>query len=150
MASNEAAQPTSSTVSITPTITNNNKSKSCVNAQDSNRNGGQGGAGGHKRGTNGGRGSNTSNPTWLQATNPIKFEGDKTYLGTVIGLKIEMFYKMTNLTIFKEKVYNYIISNFKDEHDLRPLFKDGSDLLKTHKDKKKPKEMAPAADNDDC
>ena len=77
------------------------------------------------------------------------FEGNNSDVGAVLGLRIEKFHKKATFTVFKEKIYNYIISNHKYGQDLRPLFKDGSDPVVKYKAKNKPKSLDLPADEVD-
>ena len=151
MASETPTQPTPPVTPSAPATTNNN-GEGRGNAHGNNRSGERGSGGRRGRGNNGGRGnsnrenSNNRSTNQVQSTNPITFEGDNADVGAVLGLRIEKFHKKATFTIFKEKIYNYIIFNFKDGHDIRPLFKDGSDPIKTHKDKNKPAALGTTAD----
>lgn len=128
MASETSAQPTPTVAPSIPTRNSNNDAGQ-GNAHGNNRSGGRGSGGRRGQDNNGGRGNSNRdgfanrNNNQVQSTNPITFEGDNADVGAVLGLQIEKFHNKTTFTIFKGKIYNYIISNFKDGHDIQPLFK---------------------------
>ena len=70
-------------------------------------------------------------------SNPSNYEGECTDLGVILALRIERMSKKVPFHQFIEKVYFYIVTNFKDGGDLYPLFHGLSDpintLLKKHK-----------------
>ena len=46
--------------------------------------------------------------------NPVGFEGDIPEVGAILALKHERFHKKVPFSQFVEKVYGYVLSNFKD------------------------------------
>ena len=61
--------------------------------------------------------------------NPIGYEGDAPEVGAILGLKYERFHKKVPFSQFVEKVYGYVLSNFKDGGDMKAVFKDFKDPL---------------------
>ena len=61
--------------------------------------------------------------------NPIGYEGDTPDVGAVLALKYEKFHKKVPFSQFVEKVYGYVLSNFKDGGDMKAVFKDFKDPL---------------------
>ena len=78
-------------------------------------------------GTSGNTGARRSNNRQTNQSfplsNPVTFEGDIKEIGAVIGLQIDKFHKKVPFDIFIEKVMNYVITNFKNGGDLKPLFR---------------------------
>ena len=70
-------------------------------------------------------------------SNPSNYEGECSDLGVILALRIERFNKKIPFHQFIEKVYFYIVTNFKDGGDLYPLFHGLTNpvelLLKKHK-----------------
>ena len=64
-------------------------------------------------------------------SNPVGYEGDTPAVGAVLALKHERFHKKVPFSQFVEKVYGYVLSNFKDGGDMKPIFKDFKDPLAT-------------------
>ena len=62
--------------------------------------------------------------------NPIGYEGDTPDVGAILALKHERFKKKVPFSQFVEKVYRYVLSNFKDRGDMKAVFKDFKDPLK--------------------
>ena len=61
--------------------------------------------------------------------NPIGYEGDIPDVGAILALKHERFHKKVSFSQFVEKVYGYVLSNFKDGGDMKAVFKDFKDPL---------------------
>ena len=118
LASNAVIQPTPSTVPNTPITTNSESGGGPKSAQGRDKNDGRGTVGGRGRGNSNGENASSNNSNQVQARNPITFEGDNMDVSIVLGLRIEKFHKKTTFIIFKENAYTYIISNYKDGHDL--------------------------------
>ena len=59
----------------------------------------------------------------MQLTNHITWEGDNSELNRVVGMKIEKFHPKVPFETFKDKVMNYVISNYKNEGYMKPIFK---------------------------
>ena len=61
-------------------------------------------------------------------------------------MKIEKFHLEFLFEMFKDKVMNYAISNYKDEGDMKPIFKKLQDPIKEMVSKQKPKSLEDATD----
>ena len=69
-------------------------------------------------------GTNNINPS-----NPTTFEGSCSALGRVLGMRVERFQRKLPFHQFTEKVYFYIVAEYKDGSDLYPLFKHFEDPM---------------------
>ena len=69
-------------------------------------------------------GTNNVNPS-----NPTTFEGSCNALGCVLGMQVERFQRKLHFHQFMEKVYFYIVAEYKDGSDLYPLFKHFEDPM---------------------
>ena len=56
-------------------------------------------------------------------SNPIGYEGETKDVGAILGLCYEKFHKKLPFSQFVDKAYYYVISNYKDGGDLKPIFK---------------------------
>ena len=63
-----------------------------------------------------------NNRNSLQLTNYITWIGDNSEVNGVVGMKIETFHLKFPFETFKDKVMNYVISNYKIGGDLNPIF----------------------------
>ena len=61
--------------------------------------------------------------------NPVGYEGDNPDVGVILALKYERFHKKVTFSQFVEKVYGYVLSNFKDGGDMKAVFKETKDPL---------------------
>ena len=61
-------------------------------------------------------------------------------------MKIEKFHLKFPFETFKDKVMNYVISNYKNGGDMKPIFKKLEDPIKAMEDKHKPKNVDDATD----
>ena len=66
---------------------------------------------------------NTNRNNSVQLTNHITWEGDNSEVNGVVGMKIEKFHLKVPFETFKDKVMNYVISNYKNGGDMKPIFK---------------------------
>ena len=96
---------------------NNNAQQRSGNKQNINRN--------NRRGLN-------NNKNSVQLTNHIAWEGDNSEVNGVVGMKIEKFHLKVSFETFKDKVMNYVISNY--------------DPIKAMESKHKPKSLEDATD----
>ena len=101
------------------------------NKQNRNRN--------NRRGLNNNRNS-------IQLTNHIIWEGDNSEVNVVVGMKIEKFHLKVPFETFKDKIMNYVISNYKNGGDMKPIFKILEDPIKAMECKHKPKSLEDTAD----
>ena len=69
-------------------------------------------------------GTNNVNPS-----NPTTFEGSCNALGCVLDMIVERFQRKLPFHQFTEKVYFYIVAEYKDGSDLYPLFKHFKDPM---------------------
>ena len=113
------------------TDTNNNAQQRSVNKQNIIRN--------NRRGL-------INNRNIVQLTNHIPWEGDNSEVNGVVGMKIRNFHLKVPFKTFKYKVVNYIISNYKNGGDMKPIFKKLEDSIKAIESKHKPKSLENAAD----
>ena len=115
----------------TNTDPNNNAQQRIGNKQNLNRN--------NRRGLNNNRKS-------VQLTNHITWEGDNNEVNGVVGMKIEKFHLKVLFETFKDKIMNYVISNYKNGGDMKPIFKKLEDPIKAMESKHKPKSLDGTAD----
>ena len=115
----------------TNTDPNNNAQQRSGNKQNVNRN--------NRRGLNNNRNS-------VQLTNHITWEGDNSEVNGVVGMKIEKFHLKVPFETFKDKIMNYVISNYKNGGDMKPIFKKLEDPIKVMESKHKPKSLDGTAD----
>ena len=101
------------------------------NKQNNNRN--------SRRGVN-------SNRNSVQLTNHVTWEGDNSEVNGVVGMKIEKFHLKIPFETFKDKVMNYVISNYKNGGDMKLIFKKLQDPIKEMESKHKPKSLEDSAD----
>ena len=78
--------------------------------------------------------------------NHIAWEGDNSEVNGVVGMKIETFHLNFPFETFKDKVMNYVISNYKNVGDMKPIFKKLEDPIKTMEDTHKYKQCDDAVD----
>ena len=62
-------------------------------------------------------------------TNPISYDGETKGVGAVLGLCYEKFHKKTLFSQFLDKVYFYVLTNYKDGGDLKLMFKKFKDPM---------------------
>ena len=110
---------------------NNNGQQRSGNKQNTNRN--------NRRGSINSRYS-------VQLTNHITWEGDNSEVNGVVGMKIEKFHLKVTFETFKDKVMNYVISNYKNGGDMKPIFKKLQDPIKVMESKHRPKSLEDSAD----
>ena len=67
--------------------------------------------------------SNNHSKDKVISSNSIGYNGETKGVGAVLGLRYEKFNKKLPFSQFVDKVYYYVISNFKDGGDLKPIFK---------------------------
>ena len=67
--------------------------------------------------------SNNHNRDKVILGNPIGYNGETKSVGAVLGLCYEKFHKKLPFSQFVDKVYYYLISNYKDGGYLKPVFK---------------------------
>ena len=115
----------------TNTDLNNNAQQSSGNKQTLNRN--------NRRRLNNNRNS-------VQLTNHTTQKGDNSEVNGVVGMKIEKFHLKVSFETFKDKIMNYVISNYKNEGDMKPIFKKLEDPIKAMESKHKPKSLDGSAD----
>ena len=82
----------------------------------------------------------------VQLTNNITWEGDNSEINGVVGMKIETFQQKFPFETFKDKIINYVISNYKNGGDMKPIFKKLEDPINAMTTKHKPKPPANTAD----
>ena len=87
-----------------------------------------------------------NNRNSLQLMNHIAWEGDNSDVNGVVGMKIETFHLNFPFETFKDKVMNYVISNYKNVGDMKPIFKKLEDPIKTMEDTHKYKQCDDAVD----
>ena len=78
--------------------------------------------------------------------NYITQEKCNSEVNGAFGMKIEKFHLKVPFEIFKDKVMNYIISNYKNGGDMKSIFKKLEDPIKTMEDKHKPKKLNDSTD----
>ena len=110
---------------------NNNAQQRSGNKQNTNRN--------NRRGS-----INSTNS--VQLTNHITGEGDNSKVNGVVGMKIEKFHLKVPFETFKDKVMNYVISNYKNGGDMKPIFKKLQDPIKAMESKLRLKSLEDSAD----
>ena len=71
-------------------------------------------------------------------SNSIGYDGETKGVGAVLGLCYEKFNKKLPLSQFVNKVYYYVISNFKDGGYLKPIFKKLQDPMSEFETKHMP------------
>ena len=59
----------------------------------------------------------------VQLTNNITLEGGNSELNGVVGIKINKFHHKVPFETFKDKIINYVISNYKNGGEMKPIFK---------------------------
>ena len=72
---------------------------------------------------------NNRNRDKVILTNPVNYEGETKGVGAVVGLRYEKFHKKLPFSQFVDKVYFYVISNYKHGGDLKPIFKNLEDPM---------------------
>ena len=82
----------------------------------------------------------------MQLTNRVTWEGYDSEVNGVVGMKIEKNHLKVPFETFKDKVMNCVISNYKNEGDMRPIFKKLEDHIKAMESKYKPKKLDDTAD----
>ena len=80
-----------------------------------------------------------NNKNSVQLANYITWEGDNSESNSVVGMKIEQFHLKVPFEKFKNKVMNYVISNYKNGGDMKSIFKKLKNHIKTIEDKHKHK-----------
>ena len=141
------AIPTTTTAPSTTPVRGNDNTGGRGIGRGGGRSGGRGSDRGNGRG--GRANASRSNSNQIQSTNQINFEGDNPDVGAVLGLRVERFHKKATYTLFVERIYNYIISNYKNGHDLRPMFKRNINPTTNFDTKHKPPVLEAGADDID-
>ena len=67
---------------------------------------------------------NSNNSDVIVTTISKTFSGEIEEPGVVLGLKYERIDKNKSFEVFKEKLVNYIIKEFKNSRDVLPLVQD--------------------------
>ena len=109
---------------------NNNAQQRSGNEQSVNRN--------NRRGL-------INNRNSVQLTNHITWEGHNSEVNGVVCMRIGEFHLKFPFETFKDKVMNYVISNYKNEGNMKPIFKQFEDPIKEMESKHKPKSLEDAA-----
>ena len=81
---------------------------------------------------------NSRNRDKVILTNPVNYEGETKGVGAVVGLRYEKFHKKLPFSQFVDKVYFYVISNYKHGGDLKPIFKNLEDPMSEFETKNMP------------
>ena len=79
-------------------------------------------------------------------TNYITWEGDNSEVNGVTGMKIENYHQKVPFETFKDKIMNYVISNYKSGRDMKPIFKKLEDPINAMITKHKPRSFANTTD----
>ena len=87
------------------------------------------------------RNNNRGQSNQVQLSNPPTFIGDNEDIGCVLGLRHERFTKKVPFESFTEKVYNHVITNFKDGISLQPVLLYLKEPFEKFNIKKKPKDL---------
>ena len=82
--------------------------------------------------------SNNHSKDKVILSNSIGYDGETKGVGAVLGLCYEKFNKKLPFSQFVNKVYYYVISNFKDGGDLKPIFKKLQDPMSEFETKHMP------------
>ena len=131
MLTDENEKPAATQTTTGNTDSNNNAQQRGGNKQNLNHN--------NRRGLNNNRNS-------VQLTNHITWEGDNSEVNSVVGMKIENFHLEVPFETFEDKIMNYVISNYKNRGDMKPIFKKLEDPIKAMESKHNPKSLENAAD----
>ena len=64
-----------------------------------------------------------NNSSIVLFTNPVNYEGEMKEVGAILALRYKKLPQKASFQSIRCKICNYVLSNYKDGGDLKPVFK---------------------------